>query len=589
MINANYQSKLNYRPKLTLIQPSKDEFRAWYDQWIEIRRTQGVDIDIRDCQFEKLWEMITSPFGIKYVLAVGTGGGKTLMAIIYICWRVYCDPSYRILVSTHGQVGLRDQFNNKLELYKCEYLLVSNLLVCIPQNIIEDEKLNNLGHFDEIIVDEAHQLYSAKYGDKDKVSMVQKIIQKIKPIRQILLTATPSEFVCANKIKPNSYDISYLDAHTLWHLGIIQDVYLEVASTTYDLRFDTKDYNREGDLKTNVVITNDQIKSALTGMMEKIMHRLTSRFKNDPEKYKRLEARGYNYISILGADITSLFRRSIGKTMITCRNISEAAMIKDFLLDYGYTDSEIMQSTSEKINKDRNIQDFTTTPDIKFLIVVYRGVLGFDCPELCNIIDLTCSRNVNRNLQLFGRLVRKSDNDLDKFFYKVVPDDLVYYFQRFMGAVMHLMHEYYLSKFDGRNFVDMKIVKRPVYDENVNEDNIDKTEKNKGKKIVILSFTETFDEIFQLNLLNHMGGKLIDSKCYSSLRTVMQNIDMCPKIIKWNGMNDEEVILMHCQAHGSRYKNAKEWEKRHYSTYKVAFDRDIIDKCLFNKSVKNEK
>ena len=43
------------------------------------------------------------------------------------------------------------------------------------------------------------------------------------------------------------------------------------------------------------------------------------------------------------------------------------------------------------------------------LIAVDRGRIGFDMPELFNIVDFTMTQNLDMLLQMYGRLLRKSD------------------------------------------------------------------------------------------------------------------------------------------------------------------------------------
>lgn len=515
---------------------TREHIRSWFDSWIQRRRDSGIVIEVRAYQFEKLYEMITSPANAKYVLAAAPGAGKTLMSIMYIEYRIFTDHNYRMLVLTHGLSDLREQFIDSARYYNADFIHGNNVVIQLPHSV--NVKRRDLGHIDEVIVDEAHQYYFADDG------MIEAIIDKYGPTRQILLTGSPHPFILANQLKPGSFTISYIDAYTLWQLGVLQNVHVEVASTNYNFDFN-KDFNQSGELLTSVHIPTARVTQAMSEMMDKIMARLLSRFKTDTELYKRYleNTIAENFI------LTRKAKNSIGKTMIACRNIPEANAVNRFLVEYGYDASQIVQSTSDvnrTMSRDETslIKRFKAEPDIKFLIVVYNGILGFDFTELCNIIDLTCSRNVSRIHQLYSRLVRKSGEKMDKFYYKVVPYDLVYFYEEFMEGTLHLSHEHFLSQFNGKNFLELEIVHKkrrviaPIKKDDVVEDK--QVTTGGGRYIPRVMSMES---VFEMIKLSHTGNAAIDSKSYTTMRHVMHSMGIAVKM-NFKNMNDAQLLEM---------------------------------------------
>lgn len=515
---------------------TREEIRSWFDSWIQRRRDSGIFIEVRAYQFEKLYMMIMQPAKAKFVLAAAPGAGKTLMSIMYIEYRIFMDSNYRMLVLTHGLSDLRAQFIDSAKYYNADFIHGNNVVIQLPHSV--NVKRTDLGRIDELIVDEAHQYYFAEKG------MIEALIKKYNPIRQILLTGSPHPFIFANQLEPGSFTISYIDAYTLWKLGVLQNVHVEVASTSYNFDF-RKDFSNSGELLTSVHIPTEQIMHTMSDMMDKILARLLSRFKTNPEMYKRFleNTVAENFI------LTRKAKNSIGKTMIACRNIAEAKAVNQFLIQYGYDASQIVQSTSD-INKVMSreetslIKRFKAEPDIKFLIVVYNGILGFDFTELCNIIDLTCSRNVTRIHQLFCRLVRKSNEKMDKFYYKVVPYDYVYFYEKLMEGTLHLSHEHYLSQFNGKNFLDLEIVRktrRVIITEDPEEGEQQETTGGGGTKHIPRAMS--LESIFEMTKLRHTGDAAIDSKSYTTMRHVMDSMGIAVQM-NFKNMSDAQLLEM---------------------------------------------
>lgn len=510
--------------------PTRESLKLWYDNWILIRQSLGIIINTRDYQFEKFYEMVTLNIWMKYVLAAAPGAGKTLMSIMYLDYRFSQNPNYRILVLTHATKELRDQYNASLQYYQADCLNNINLIVNLPHSV-KTERVN-LGHIDELIVDEGHQLYHTEDG------MIQKLIKKHNFVRQIILTGSPDKFIYANKQSPNTYKISFIDLYTLWKLNVVQPVLVEIASTTYGFNSDTC-WNSDGDLKSKIKIERNEIFTTLPMMMNKIMARQLSLLRTNPVAYKKYLSTGILHDSYF----TKTNKDNIGKTMIVCRNIAEATNICEFLIEYGYDSSQMIKNTyGEDCKTGQNLMmDFKNNDDVKFLVVVYKGILGFDYPNLCNVIDLSCSKNVSRLFQLYCRLVRKSTIKMEKFYYKVVPHDKIELFTELMNGVLHMSHFYYLSKYDGTNFYDIPFIERKKIKDK--GDSIDKpsggggTGRPHNPEPIVLSL----DTIFDMNKLAHIGNSALDSRAYINMNEYMEILGIASRI-DWGKKTDEELL-----------------------------------------------
>lgn len=509
---------------------TETEFINWMHVWVLDRRMRGIKIDERDYQYDKLLEVFREFFNHeghkKFVLAASPNSGKTLMTIMFLDWCISHISNFRALVLTHGQTNLKNQFNKSAVMFKADFLKVNDsVIVDLPHSV--HRKIESMGRFNLVVVDEAHQLYFADDG------MVQNIIKTVDPDCELLLTGTPSEFIMRNIQDPGSYYISFIDLYTLHNLGYLHnDVLVEVASSTYDFGMDSdikRHYNSAGELKR----TTDTDRKGIFDTMRNVMDRLMSRLKTNPELYKNKLTRG----------ITDLFPKTqVDKTMIVCRKISEAGYVREFLLEYGFTEDQILQSTTGE--HDGDLDDFKYNDKIRVAIVVYRGILGFDYPELANVIDLTCSWNVNRIFQLYCRLVRKSDKIGVKFYYKIVPERHLDFFNEFMKAVLHLSHSHFLKMFNGSNFLDMPIKYKsdPMSkDKNVGEDNLI---VHRGKNDVVhqkIMPAFGLDFIFDLKRLSHIGGSPCESKFYETLNSYMGHIKNVARI-KWDTQTDDELF-----------------------------------------------
>ena len=109
--------------------------------------------------------------------------------------------------------------------------------------------------------------------------------------------------------------------------------------------------------------------------------------------------------------------------MIVCRRRHQAKQVQDYLTNKNITAALSISKTDDLSEE---IENFKEDINCKVLIVVGRGILGFNYPELVNVIDMTCSQNINRIFQLMARVLQLYGNGPGK----VLLDQLIA-----MGAI----------------------------------------------------------------------------------------------------------------------------------------------------------
>jgi superfamily II DNA or RNA helicase len=357
------------------------------------------------------------------ILAACPSAGKTIMSIYAIEEYLIEHPLAKVLVLTHGTTILRTQFCEVLDEVKPDF--TSNLVekyydyncnkqvnVCLPQTLSG----HTLSHIDLLVVDEAHQFYFA--------DMVQDIIKKTKPSKQLLLTGTPSIFIEKN------YPIIPIPLMVIYDEGMCADVSVEIATSDYN--FDIiKDYNDDKELKGEIEIKNSETKKTLDDLLSKIILKL-----NNIEN---------SWHSAL---------KSMKKTMFACRSQAQATQIKQYFDTIGINSA---LSISDTDSNSSEIQRFKSKDNCLILIVVGRGILGFNYSKLVNIIDMSTSQNIDRIYQLFCRVVRKHPDGDKKLFFKIAPKDRADYYKYIMTGVLALTSEEFFTKYNGKNFDDMMI------------------------------------------------------------------------------------------------------------------------------------
>lgn len=356
------------------------------------------------------------------VIASAPNSGKTLMAIEFMKQ----ESNKTFLVLTHGTIVLKEQWSEKFAeagLKASKQLGQQRVTYGIPHGVHRKAG----APVDYLIIDEAHEFTFAE--------MVKEIKTKFKPKKIIYLTGTPSKFIA------KGYETIIVPAIDLIKQGYSSDLYVGMVSTTANI--DKDDYNADGDVKEKKATELEAtVETDLDSLLAAMHARLceTGAFKGSPRLRKTVE-----WAPTLG---------KLQKTMIACRSIKQANKIEKYFDTKGIN---CLVSHSLNDVQSENIQLFKTSAEYQVLIVVDRGILGFDMHDLVNVVDLTCSKNINRIYQLYARVMRQSKDSPKKYFFKFATDPEMQLMKFYMNASLMLMFEDFISKYNGKNLNGCKV------------------------------------------------------------------------------------------------------------------------------------
>jgi superfamily II DNA or RNA helicase len=399
---------------------------------------------------KKIWENAINPL----VLAAGTSAGKTITSLISleIFYSDSKNKNKRTLVVPASKTVLRDNYSIELEKFNPNfgYFVATNkkeleeaikdnsyqVIIALPQTISRNYKL--LPKIHNFILDEAHQWYFK--------NTIQTIIKHIKPTKQLLLTGTPSRFIA----KGNGFDFFFVPVMDLYNEDRVSNIKIEVVSSSYD--FKQKDYlSNYGNLKSSKTNSAKEAKDALSMVCDEMILKLRSRLGN---KYLS-NLRGANKISSLFNDLD--------KTIIFCHSVKQSnAFFKELNSMKGLKD-KVLVSHSDNDKDSEYFEMFRTQSEYKVLVAVDRGKLGYNLPDLFNVVDFTLTQSLDMILQMMGRILRLSDKDKQKTYFKVATKNTAGYFVDLMTGALCLFTNdsptYYYSSFNGKNMGGILIPK----------------------------------------------------------------------------------------------------------------------------------
>ena len=327
------------------------------------------------------------------ILAGSTGYGKTVVSWAFIK-NALADPRVRILVLTHGRKEIRKNFTDSFAAEKIDYLAVEK------SADVKDAKdyrvIVALPQTIKSCVDELGE-FSLLVCDEAhhfySAPMITEIIAKLNIKKHLLLT---------NSHYGLKMPKVFCSRETLLSRGDINDVGLCIVSTNFSPDF-YEDYVG-GSLKEEKELPQSLLKA-----IKKII--------------------------------------SKEKTMIMTHSIKSADHLYEILAKEKYQ-CAVSHSDNDKACE---LLDEFKDSGLHVLIVVDRGNIGFDYPDLGNIIDLTFSKNIERLEQIFGRLCRKSSVELEKTYYKIVPKIYQREFKVIMSGVLALGVTEIYTSWDGRD------------------------------------------------------------------------------------------------------------------------------------------
>ena len=396
-----------------------------------------------------------------HVAAIATAGGKTIMTaakfeLYYRCGLI--KENEKVLILPADKTILRGNFKTQFDKFfyedyedgKCtilrgeksfKYCAVEDkvdlqvaiengtqVIIGLPQLIKDHTKL--LKNVKWLVVDESHKWYFA--------DTIRNIIRDVKPKHQFLLTGTPFKF----NLHRSNYIIDYTSVKTLYSQGSIGDVNMQVLHTS--LALSRMDWTSMTDnLRADKRISKKDLDKSFTEVIQELVKKLKLPLK----KLSTTHNVSKNAMSVFG---------KLQKTIIFTHGIQEANVISKYLETCGVNCITSHSKVDGEIAEE-SFNSFRDDKDIKVLVSVNRGKEGFDFPELYNIIDMTYSQNFEVVMQMIGRLLRPSKEETFKVFYKVAPRNTSGYFTDWMDCLIQLFDDYWYSKFNGRNTLDIRV------------------------------------------------------------------------------------------------------------------------------------
>jgi len=521
--------------------------------WINNRQGKRI-FDFQDQIITKTQESLIN--NKKTVLAAAPSAGKTLMSIYLIEDYLKKNPTHKVLVLAHGTTVLRTQYYktvsedlkpdftyNKVETFN-EYDDRSQVNICLPQTLDG----HDLPKIDLLVVDEAHQFY---FGKK----MVKAIIEKTKPRRELLLTGTPSPFI----LRKDEFNIIPVPLNTIFDAGIVSDLYVEIATSSYN--FDNQDFTQNDELKAvkGNSMNEADTKKTLDDLIGKIVDRLRA------IHTKEL----INFTTWLPA------LKQLKKTMFVCTSQRQARQVQSYFEGIGV--NSVVSISDDDIDS-TEIETFVNDDNVLMLIVVGRGVLGFNYEKLVNVVDMSLSRNIDRIYQLLCRVVRVHPDGDKKLFFKVAPNIRSDYYKYVMTAVLSLTEEEFFMKYNGKNFDEMIIPVIKRNNKKINpepKDNL--TKKSNRGKIKPIDF-EGLPVFKFFKDLYHKKDALLHVYAYTTVRDVraefMKNLP--------HGYWTKE----RCIEYAKKYNTPKEWRENDGGAYQVAVKSNFYYECVEHMNYK---
>lgn len=293
------------------------------------------------------------------VLAACPNAGKTTISHHIINMALAKNPTAKIVVLTEGQNTLKNQYISELE--------KPNVPITFSFGDFASNAQVRIGipqSIDQLDWKEIDLLIVDEAQNFYHAPMVQDIIKRFSVKYQILMTGSPTKYNLHNQTHLiNKYAIYYISAEDLQDFGVFSGV------------------------DVDVVRTKDK--------------------KNPIEAIKSCMQEAYNK------------NDDLSKIMIACPNIAYAQSVATFMTMLG---RKVSLSTSKNDPDDVEINKFKSD-DTDVLIVVNKGVLGFNDKYMTVLFDMRSTSNLDASYQLFARVLRTHPKDLRKTYYRLADSD----------------------------------------------------------------------------------------------------------------------------------------------------------------------
>jgi len=186
-----------------------------------------ADYSYQDKAASQIFKNILDKNNKAAVLAAAPGSGKTTISHIVISSYLKKFPNAKVLVLTHGQNLLKNQYIDSLDEPNVPINFTygtfeqnRQVMIGLPHSI----KKLPVDTIDLLVVDECHEYYLKP--------MVRSIVEKLKPNHQVLLTGSPSEF---NNLKNmgERYAMTYIAGNELIDNDVFSTVEMDVVPVEY--------------------------------------------------------------------------------------------------------------------------------------------------------------------------------------------------------------------------------------------------------------------------------------------------------------------------------------------------------------------
>ena len=320
------------------------------------------------------------------VLAACPSSGKSTISHIIINQYVQMYPSAKIVVLTEGQNTLKIQYLEELKSPNVKINFTFGLFGSNSQVQVGLPQSINNLKWDNIDL-----LISDEAHNWYLAPTVQKIVSRLKPTNTILMTGSPTKYNAHNQnTTSRKFGMHYISAEDLKKQGVFSTADLDVVKVE----------NKKDPIQT--------IKGVL-------IHANKEKINTD-------------------------------KIMVACPNIRYARVVSTYLNGIGRT---VSLSTSEDVRSDLEISRFKNG-ETDTLVVVNKGILGFNDKNMTALFDLKSSSNVDTSYQLFARILRIHPNKVKKSYIRVSDND--YNNQVLMlHKMMALMKTEIFKGFTGKN------------------------------------------------------------------------------------------------------------------------------------------
>ena len=560
----------------------------------------------------KKWGLKEIPYQVDYltnpayitpkeivVLAAGTSAGKTKTTILKLelFYKIKTNKNKLTLIVPASKTILRDNFENDLdnmnEQYKLsfDYRVVKDkkeienalkdkvqVIICLPQTLIKNHKL--LPNLEMFVLDEAHQWYFKK--------TIQNILKHTKPKQTLLLTGTPSRF-----IEKGGFLFKFVPVMELFELGLVSNVKMEVVSSSYDFKR-TDWLGTFGPLREGKTNSKKQAEDALLSVCNEMIKKLKNPIK------------GLHSINNITSNGVGKLFNSLNKTIIYTHSRKQATNFYNTLNTNKDLSGKVLLSHSENDKNSEEFKKFQINPEYFILIAVDRGRLGFNMPELFNIVDFTMTQSLDMLLQMYGRLLRKSDVNPNKtkIYFKVATKNTADYFVDLMTAMLCLTNLEWYSKYNGKNMGGIRIPKvlngrRTNTKSNTTSGGSTTTNRRTRPYISIEQLGIPLDLNFFKQDIFHSSNSLFDTVAWTTLDDVRKEFfNIINRKEKGYWEIEENVIseAIKLDENGERvYKKVSDFQKNCVKGYSNALEMGILyTKCNFeqtriNKTVEEVK